>query len=88
MVKAIKHKRSKKTTRDDIILVDFLMEQEDICLNLMTELVNKIYMSGDWLMDFLDATMDCITKQKSSKGMQHHRIISIIPYTGRNVART
>ena len=43
------------------------MEQEDICLNLMTELVNKIYMSGDWLMDFLDATMDCITKQKSSK---------------------
>jgi hypothetical protein len=47
VVKAIKDMRRKKTTRDDNIAVDLLMELGDSGLKIMTALVNKIYMSAD-----------------------------------------
>ena len=44
--------RRKKVTGDDNIPVDLLKELGDRRLNIMTALVNKIYMSGDWSKDF------------------------------------
>ena len=61
VVKAIKNMRRKKTTRDDNIPVDLLKELGDSGLKIMTELVNKIYMSGDWPKDFLDVMMIVLT---------------------------
>ena len=49
--------RIKKATGDDNIPVDLLNEMGDSGLKIMTTLVNKIYMSGDWPNDFLDVTM-------------------------------
>ena len=40
--------RRKKATGDDNIPVDLLKELEDNGLKIMTALINKIYMSGDW----------------------------------------
>ena len=56
IVKAIKDMRRKKATGDNIP-VDLLKEPGDNGLKIMTALVNKIYMSGDWPKDFLDVTV-------------------------------
>ena len=45
----VKDKRRKKATGDDNISVDLLKELGDSGLKIMTALVNKIYMNGDWL---------------------------------------
>jgi hypothetical protein len=45
--------RRKKATGDDNIPVDLLKELGDGGLKIMTSLINKIYMSGDWPKDFL-----------------------------------
>ena len=47
----------KKTTGDDNLPVDLLKKLGDSGLKIMTALINKIYMSGDWPKDFLDVTM-------------------------------
>jgi hypothetical protein len=57
IVKAIKDMRREKATGDDNIPVDLLKELGNSGLKIMTALDNKIYISGDWLKDFLDVTM-------------------------------
>jgi Reverse transcriptase (RNA-dependent DNA polymerase). len=57
-------------------------------LKIMTALVNKIYMSGDWPKDFLDATMIALPKKNQAKKCSDHRTISLISHTGKIVART
>ena len=59
--------RRKKATGDDNIPVDFLKELGDNGLKIMTALVNKIYMSGDWPKDFLDLTMIALPKKNQAK---------------------
>ena len=63
IVKAIKDMRRKKATGDDNTPVDLLKELGDNGLKIITALVNKIYMSGDWPKDFLDVTMIALPKK-------------------------
>ena len=59
--------RRKKATGDDYIPVDLLKELGDNGLKIMTALVNKIYMSGDWPKDFLNVTMIALPKKNQEK---------------------
>jgi Reverse transcriptase (RNA-dependent DNA polymerase). len=52
-------------------------------LKIMTALVNKIYVSGD----FLDVTMIALPKKTQAKKCSDHRTISLISYAGKIVAR-
>ena len=69
--------RRKKATGDDNIPVDFSRYWET---KIMTALVNKIYMSGDWPKDFLDVTM-------IARKCNDYRTIRLISHTGKIVAR-
>jgi Reverse transcriptase (RNA-dependent DNA polymerase). len=78
--------QKKKATGDDNIPVDLLKELGDSELKIMTALVNKIYMSGNWAKDFLDVTMIALTKKNQGKKGSNHRTISLISQTGKIVA--
>ena len=47
-------------------------------LKIMTPLVNKIYMSGDWPKDFLDVTMIALPKKNQAKKCIEQRTYSLI----------
>jgi hypothetical protein len=66
---------------------DLLKKLGDRGLTIMTTLVNKIYMRGDWSKDFLDVTMIALTKKNQAKKCSEHRTISLISHTGKIVAR-
>ena len=53
----------------------------DSGLKIMTALVNKIYMSGDWPKDFLDVTMIALPKKNQAKKCSDYRTISLISHT-------
>ena len=61
VVNAIKDLRRKKVTRNDNIPAMLLKELGDSGLKIMTALVNKIYMNGD----FLDVTIIALPKKNS-----------------------
>ena len=84
IVKAIKVMQRKKATGDDNISVDLLKELGDNELKIMTALVNRIYISGDWPKDFLDVTMITLRKKNKAKKCGDHRTISLISHTGKD----
>ena len=67
MVKAIKDLRRNKATGDDNIPVDLLKELGDSGLKIITALVKKICMSGDWPNHFLDVTMIALSKESTQR---------------------
>jgi hypothetical protein len=72
---------------DDNITVDLLKQLGDSGLKIMTALVNKIYMRGDWPKDVLDVTMIALPKKNQAKKCSDHRTISLNTHTGKIVAR-
>jgi hypothetical protein len=78
--------RRKKATGDDNIPVDLLKELGDSELKIMTKLVSKIYISGDWPNDFLDVTMIALPKKNQAKKCSDHKTIRPISHTGKIVA--
>ena len=52
---------------------DLLKELGDSGLKIMTALVNKIYMNGDWPKDFLDVTMISLPKKNQAKKCSDYR---------------
>ena len=78
--------RRKKATGDDNIPVDLLKELGDSGLKIMTALVNKVYLCGDWPKDFLDVTMIDLSKKNQATICSDHRTISLISHTRKFVA--
>ena len=70
-----------KKTGDEYIPADLFKELEDNGLELMTVLVKKIYVSGDWPKDFLDVMM--IAKENQAKILlcNYNRTISVISHS-------
>jgi hypothetical protein len=56
--KAIKEMRDKKATGDDDVPGDVLKFLEEDGLKLMTQLINSIYVTGEWPRDFISYN-DC-----------------------------
>ena len=77
VVKAIKDMWWEKATGDNIP-VDLLEELGDGGLKMMTSLLNKIYMSGDWPKGFLDVTVIALPKKFLAKKYSNQRSISLI----------
>jgi hypothetical protein len=65
--KAIKEMRDKKATGDDDIPVEVLKLLGEDGLNLMTQLINNVYESGEWPKDFIEVTMIALKKKPKAR---------------------
>jgi hypothetical protein len=55
--------RDKKATGDDDVPGDVLKLLGEDCLRLMTQLINSIYVTGEWPRDFIEVTMIALKKK-------------------------
>jgi hypothetical protein len=49
-------------------------------LNLLTQLINNIYESGEWPKDFIEVTMVALKKKPKARKCTDHRTISLTAY--------
>jgi hypothetical protein len=61
--KAIKEMRDKKATGEDDVPGDVLKLLGEDGLRLMTQLINSIYVTGEWHRDFIEVTMIALKKK-------------------------
>jgi hypothetical protein len=85
--KAIKEIRDKKATGDDDISGDVLKLLGEDGLRLMTQLINSMYVTGEWPRDFIEITMYALKKKPKATKCSDHRTISIIAYAAKIVTR-
>jgi hypothetical protein len=57
VIKAMKGMRNKKATGDDDVPGDVLKLLGEHGLTIVTQMMNKIYETGEWSTDFLKVTM-------------------------------
>jgi hypothetical protein len=53
----------------------------------MTQLINSIYVTGEWPRDFIEGTMIALKKKPKATKCSDHRTISIIAHAAKIVAR-
>jgi hypothetical protein len=70
--KAIKEMRDKKATGDDDVSVEALKLLGDDGLNLLTQMINSIYESGEWPEDFTEVTMVALKKKPKVRRCTDH----------------
>jgi hypothetical protein len=63
--------RDKKATGDDDVPVEALKLRGDDGLNILPQLINNIYESGEWPKDFAEVTMVALKKPKAIKCTDH-----------------
>jgi hypothetical protein len=85
--KAIKEMRDKKATGDDNVPGDVLKLLGEDGLMLMTQLINSIYVTGEWPRDFIEVTMIALKKKSKATKFSNHRAISIITHAAKIVVR-
>jgi hypothetical protein len=85
--KAIREMRDKKATGDDDVPGDVLKLLGEDGLKLMTQLINSIYVTGEWPRDFIEVTMIVLKKKPKATKFSDHRTISIIAHAAKIVAR-
>jgi hypothetical protein len=83
--KAIKEMRDKMATGDDDVPAEALKLLR-YCLNLLTQLINNIYESGELPKDFTEVTMVALKKKPKATKCTHHRTISFIAHAAKEVA--
>jgi hypothetical protein len=84
--KTIEEMRDQKATGDDDVPVEALKLLGDDGLNLVTQLINNIYESGEWPKDFTEVTMVALKKKPKTRKCTHHRTISLTPHAAKLVA--
>jgi hypothetical protein len=85
--KAIKEIRDKKATGDDDVPGVVLKLLEEDGLRLMTQLINSIYITGEWPIDFIEVTMIALKKKPKATKCSDQRTISIITHAAKIVVR-
>jgi hypothetical protein len=75
--KSIKEMRDKNATGDGVVLK--LLGEDG--LRLMTQLINSIYVTGEWPRDFIEVTLIVIKKKPKATKRSDHRTISISTYS-------
>jgi hypothetical protein len=83
--KAIKEMRDKKATGDDVPVEAFKFPEVD-GLNLLTQLINNIYESGEWPKDFTEVTMVALKRTPKARKCTDHRTISLTAHAAKVVA--
>jgi hypothetical protein len=84
--KAIKEMRDKKATGDDDVPGDVFKLLGD-GIKIMTQLINNIYVTGEWPRDFIEVTMIALKKKPKATKCSDHRTVSIIAHAAKIVAR-
>jgi hypothetical protein len=84
--KAIKETRDTKVTGDDDVPMEALKLLGDDGLNLLTQLVNDIYESGEWPKDFTEVTVVTLKKKPKARKYTDHRTSSLIAHAVKVVA--
>jgi hypothetical protein len=74
--KAIKEIRGNKATGDDDVPGDVLKLLGEDGLRLMTQLINSIYVTGEWPRDFIEVTMIALKKKPKTTKCSDHRTCS------------
>jgi hypothetical protein len=85
--KVIKEIRDKKATGDDDVPGDVLKLLGENGLKLMKQLINSMYVTGEWPRDFIEFTMIVLKKKPKATKCSYHHTISIITHTAKIVAR-
>jgi hypothetical protein len=85
--KAIKEMRDKKATGDDIVRGDVLKFLIEDGLRLMTQLIDSVYVTGDWPRDIIEVAMNALKKKPKATKCSDRLTISIIAYAAKIVAR-
>jgi hypothetical protein len=63
----MKEMKDKKATGDGDVPVEALKLPGDDGLNILTQLINNIYQSGEWPKDFTEVTMVALKKKSKSR---------------------
>jgi hypothetical protein len=84
--KAIKEMRDKKATGDDNVPVEGLKLLGDDGLNLLKQLINNIYESGEWPKDFTEVTMVALKKKPKARKCKDHRTVSLVAHAAKVMA--
>jgi hypothetical protein len=84
--KAIKEMMDEKAAGDDDVPGDVIKLLGEYGLKLMTQLINSIYVTGEWPRDFIEIIMIALKKPKATKCSDHHTI-SLITHTAKIVVR-
>jgi hypothetical protein len=79
--------RDKKATGDDDVPGDILKLLGADDLILMTQLINSIYVTGEWPRDFIEVTLIALKKKPKATKCNNHHTISIITHAAKIVAR-
>jgi hypothetical protein len=69
--------RNKKATGDDDVPVEVLKLLGDDGLKLLSQLINNIYISGQWPKDFTEVTMVALKKKPIARKCTDHHTISL-----------
>jgi hypothetical protein len=85
--KPAKKMRDKKATGDYDVLEDVLKFLGEDCLRQTTQLINSIYVTGEWTRDFIEVTMIALKKKPKATKCSDHSTISIIAHTAKIVSR-
>jgi hypothetical protein len=84
---AIKEIRDKKATGDDDVPGDVLKFLGEYGLKLMAQLINSIYVTGQWSRDFIEVRMIALKKKPKATKCSYHHTISLIAYTAKIIER-
>jgi hypothetical protein len=85
--KAIKEMRNRKATGDDDVPGDVLKLLGEGGLKILTKLINTIYETGEWPMDFTEVTMIALKKKTQATKCSDHPTISLIAHTAKILGR-
>jgi hypothetical protein len=72
--------KDKKATGDDDVPGDVLKLLGEDGLKLITQLINSIYITGDWPRDLIEVIMIALKKKPKATKHNDHRTISIIAH--------
>jgi hypothetical protein len=67
--------------------VEALILLGDDGLNLVTQLINNIYESGEWPKDFTEVTMVALKKKPKARKCTDHHTISLIAHEANVIRR-
>ena len=85
--KAIKETRNRKATGDDDIPGDVIKLLGEGGLEILTELSNTIYNTGEWPKDITEVTMIVLKKKTKATKCSDYRTISLIAHTAKIIAK-
>jgi hypothetical protein len=78
---------NRKATGDDHVPGDVLKVLGEGGLKILAKLINTIYETGEWPMDFTEVTMIALKTKTQATKCSDHRTVSLIAHTAKILRR-